>query len=75
MRPGGTLRVQVSDIAYTVHVRPRQAAVVVMHGAMQIDEFLTDARWDGSALRFADADKQVRYEVRVGAPATGRAPR
>ena len=47
LRPGGTLRVRVSDIVYRVHVRPSQAAVVVMHGAMQIDEFLTEARWDG----------------------------
>ncbi len=76
LRPGGTLRARVSDIVYIVyivHVRPQQAAVVVMHGAMQIDEFLTDAHWDGNALRFADAEKRVRYEVRVGA--ARRAPR
>ena len=35
---------------------------------MQIDEFDAGAQWSGSSLLFADADKQVRYEVQVGAP-------
>jgi hypothetical protein len=37
-----------------------------MHGKMQIDEFSAVYLWDGTTLRFSDADKDVRYEVRVG---------
>ena len=37
-----------------------------MHGAMQIDEFSAPYDWDGDTLRFSDADKNVRYEVRLG---------
>jgi len=68
VRPGGSVRVQVSDIVYQLLIRSGQAAIVVMHGAMQIDEFEAEARWDGTALRFADAEKHLRYEVQVGAP-------
>ena len=38
-----------------------------MHGAMQIDEFSAAYLWEGTTLRFSDADKDVRYEVRIGA--------
>jgi hypothetical protein len=68
VRPGGDVRVQVSDIVYRVRVKTGQAAVVVMQGTMQIDEFVAGAEWEGAALRFADDDKQVRYEVQVGSP-------
>lgn len=66
VRPGGNVRVQVSDIVYRLRVRTGQAAVVVTQGAMQIDEFHAGAEWAGTSLRFADEEKQVRYEVRVG---------
>lgn len=68
VRPGGDVRVRVSDIVYRLQLRAGQAAVVVMHGAMQVDEFDAGAEWAGSALRFADDEKRVRYEIRVGAP-------
>ncbi|HEX7441538.1 MAG TPA: hypothetical protein VF319_15730 [Caldimonas sp.] len=68
VRPGGNVRVQVSDIVYRLRVRTGQAAVEVTQGAMQIDEFDAGAQWAGASLRFADADKQVRYEVQVGQP-------
>jgi hypothetical protein len=68
LRAGGKVRVQVSDIVYRLLVGPGPALVVVMQGAMQIDEFAALARWDGEALHFADLEKQLRYEVRLGAP-------
>ena len=68
VRASGAVWVQVSDIVYRLRISPGQAIVVVTQGAMQIDEFDTGVEWSGSALRFADTDKQVRYEVQVGAP-------
>ncbi|MDQ6681433.1 MAG: hypothetical protein M3Y67_10800 [Pseudomonadota bacterium] len=68
VRAGGSVDVQVSDIVYRLHPTGPQAGVVVTQGAMQIDEFESGADWAGSSLRFADADKQVRYEVQIGAP-------
>jgi hypothetical protein len=66
VRPGGSVLVQVSDIVYRLRIRTGQAAVVVTQGTMQIDEFDAGAEWNGSSLRFADVDKNVRYEVQVG---------
>jgi hypothetical protein len=68
LRAGGNVRVQVSDIVYQLQLHAGQAAVVVMHGAMQIDEFDAEARWDGGALHFADVEKGLRFEVRVQEP-------
>ena len=68
VRASGAVWVQVSDIVYRLRIGPGQAIVVVTQGTMQIDEFDAGAEWSGSALRFADADKQVRYEVQVGSP-------
>ena len=66
VRPGGHVRVQVSDIVYRLRVGSGQAAVVVTQGAMQIDEFDTGAAWAGGSLRFADPQKRVGYEVQLG---------
>ena len=66
VRPGGRVRVQVSDIVYRLRVKGGHAAVVVTQGAMQIDEFDTGAEWAGASLRFADTEKRLRYEVQVG---------
>ena len=38
-----------------------------MRRQMQIDEFSAAYEWDGAILRFSDAAKDVRYEVRIGA--------
>jgi hypothetical protein len=38
-----------------------------MQGQMQIDEFKAAHLGEGTALRFKDPDKEVRYEVRIGA--------
>src|SRR5829696_1140174 len=66
VRPGGSVLVQVSDIVYRLRIRTGQAAVVVTQGTMQIDEFDAGAEWAGNSLRFADADKNVNYEVQIG---------
>jgi len=68
VRASGAVWVQVSDIVYRLRISPAQSVVVVTQGTMQIDEFDAGAQWSGSSLRFADADKQVRYEVQVGPP-------
>ena len=68
VRSSGVVWVQVSDIVYRLRISPAQSVAVVTQGTMQIDEFDASAEWSGSSLRFADADKQVRYEVQVGAP-------
>ena len=60
------LRVSVADIVYRLHLRPRQLDVATMHGAVQIDAFSAAYAWSDGVLRFVDADKAVRYEVRSG---------
>ncbi|HWK84517.1 MAG TPA: hypothetical protein VNS61_12355 [Caldimonas sp.] len=78
-RPGGRAQVRVADIVYRLHLRPAQLDVATMQGTMEIDEFSTTYEWQDGRLRFTDADKNVRYEVKLGAklPATrkgGSAP-
>ena len=68
VRSSGAVWVQVSDIVYRLRISTAPSVVVVTQGTMQIDEFDAGAEWSGSSLRFADTDKQVRYEVRVGPP-------
>lgn len=60
----GLLRVQVSDIAYRLKLGGSRAEVVLVHGTMQIDVFPADYQWMPRGLRFTDAEKNVRYEVR-----------
>jgi hypothetical protein len=67
LRGGGVVRVHVSDIVYQVRVGPAPGEVLVLQGAMQIDEFVSGAAWSGALLRFEDAEKRLRYEVEVAA--------
>ena len=71
----GRARVQVNDIAYRLTLHSRQLDVLLTHGAMQIDEFKAPFEWDGSTLKFSDADKGLRYEVRIGERRLASAPR
>jgi len=80
-RTGGRARVRISDIVYILQLHTSQVDVVLKHGAMQIDGFTAIYEWDGATLRFVDADKNVRYELRSEAllpqqtqprPAAGR---
>lgn len=66
-RRAGRARVRISDIVYSLELKTSQVEVVLLHGAMQIDSFTAIYEWDGDALRFVDADKNVLYEVRPGA--------
>ncbi|MFZ2652171.1 MAG: hypothetical protein WA210_18895 [Burkholderiaceae bacterium] len=60
-------RVRISDIVYTLRLRTSQIDVVLEHGAMQIDGFTAIYEWNGSTLRFVDAEKNVYYEIRPDA--------
>jgi hypothetical protein len=62
---GSRLLVRISDIVYRLKLHSSQAEVVLMHGAMQIDEFVANYEWSGSTLAFVDADKHTRYELRL----------
>jgi len=64
---GPDVVLQVADIVWRVRVKGRQAAVVITQGSVQIHKFDAGAEWSGGSLRFADDDKQLRYEVRLGA--------
>jgi hypothetical protein len=66
------VRVRVADIVYRLALRRDQLDVETMHGQMQIDEFSAAYLWEGTTLVFNDADKDVRYEVRIGARKVAR---
>lgn len=55
--------VRISDIVYQLTLHSSQAEVVLMHGAMQIDEFVANYEWEGATLAFVDADKRTRYAL------------
>lgn len=59
------LRVRISDIVYRLKLNSSQVEVVLMHGSMQIDEFVAAYDWAGTALQFDDLDKRTRYELRL----------
>src|SRR5689334_7356656 len=63
----GVVSVRVADIVYNLALRHDQLDVVTMHGKMQIDEFSSPYQWQATTLLFVDPDKDVRYEVRIGA--------
>lgn len=63
---GGRASVRVSDIVYRLQLHSSQLDVVLMHGAMQIDEFTTFYEWSGSTLQFSDREKGLRYVVQFG---------
>ena len=65
-RRAGRARLRISDIVYTLRLKTSQVEVVLLHGAMQIDTFTAIYEWEGDTLRFVDADKNVRYELRPG---------
>lgn len=60
---GNRVLVRISDIVYHLKLHSSQADVVLMHGAMQIDEFVANYEWEGGTLAFIDADKRTRYEL------------
>lgn len=64
LRRNGSARVRIDDIVYLLQLRSIRVEVVLMHGAMQIDEFVAPYDWVGSTLQFIDGDRSTRYEVR-----------
>jgi hypothetical protein len=62
VRSDGSLRLRVDDIVYRLQLNSSQVDAVVMHGAMQIDEFTVPYEWVGSALQFNE--RNSRYEIR-----------
>ncbi|CAN5791162.1 hypothetical protein BH11PSE8_BH11PSE8_08290 [soil metagenome] len=67
LRSGGKARVQIDDIVYHLQLFSSQIGVVLMHGAVQIDDFTADYEWAGAALKFTDIDRGARYELTLGA--------
>ena len=64
LRRDGSARVRVDDVVYRLQLHSSQVDVVLMHGAMQIDEFTVPYEWVGGSLQFNDDQRKVRYEVR-----------
>jgi hypothetical protein len=64
---GHRLSVRVADIVYRLALRNGELDVATSQGRMEIDEFSAAYQWAGDTLRFNDAAKNVRYEVRLGA--------
>ena len=65
------ISVRVADIVYRLAAASRRSSTSRRCTAqMQIDEFSAAYDWDGTTLRFSDAAKDVRYEVRIGARRT-----
>jgi hypothetical protein len=67
VRGGGAVEVRVSDIVYRLAGSGGTSIVVVTQGQMMIDAFDTGPQWTGRSLSFNDAEKQVRYELELGA--------
>ena len=65
LQAGGGARVRISDISYRLQLKSSQVEVVLMHGGMQIDEFVSPYEWVGNTLQFIDADKRARYALRL----------
>ena len=63
LRGDGSLRLRIDDIEYRLQLHSSQVDVVLMHGAVQIDEFTVPYEWVGSALQFND-ERSARYEIR-----------
>jgi len=72
LRRDGRASVRIDDVVYHLQLHSSQVEVVLMHGAVQIDEFTVPYEWVGRSLQFTDDERQVRYEVRFGATAPKR---
>jgi len=64
LRRDGSARVRINDLVYRLQLHSSQVEVVLMHGAVQIDEFTVPYAWVGRSLQFTDDQRNVRYEVR-----------
>jgi hypothetical protein len=57
---------KISDFIYRLNMSGSHIDVVTLQGRMHVDRFEAEYDWAGPALRFVDAEKNVRYEVRPG---------
>jgi hypothetical protein len=64
LRRDGSARVRIDDLVYRLQLHSSQVEVVLMHGAVQVDEFTVPYEWVGRSLQFNDDERKVRYEVR-----------
>jgi len=64
LRRDGSARVRIDDLVYRLQLHSSQVEVVLMHGAVQVDEFTVPYEWVGRSLQFNDDERNVRYEVR-----------
>jgi hypothetical protein len=60
----GSMQLRIDDIVYHLRLHSTQVDIVLMHGAMQIDEFTVPYMWSGRTLKFSDDEHDARYEVR-----------
>ena len=58
---------RIDDVVYRMQLHSSQVEIVLMHGAVQIDEFTAPYAWVGKTLQFVDGAKNARYEVRFPA--------
>ena len=65
LRANGEARVRIADIVYQLQLSSSRVEVVLMQGAMQLDEFVASYEWVGRSLQFIDSEKNARYEVRL----------
>ena len=65
LHASGSAQVRISDISYRLQIKSSQIQVVLLHGGMQIDEFVSPYEWVGNTLQFSDADKRALYALRV----------
>lgn len=64
----GSARVRVDDFVYRLKLNSSQVEVVLMHGAMQIDEFTAPYDWVGRSLQFKDDVRHSHYVLRFEEP-------
>ncbi len=62
----GQALVRVSDLAYRLEVWGEQLGVSLFHGTMQIDGFFAPYQWRPGQLLFTDAEKNTRYDLKLG---------
>ena len=66
LRPGGALHLSVDDLVYHLKLHRGRIDLMLMHGAVEIDDFVAPYQWAGRQLQFIDTDRGVLYEVRFG---------
>ena len=66
LRRGGAVRVRVDDLEYHLKLHRSRIELMLMHGAVEVDDFIAPYQWAGRLLQFIDTDRGVLYEVRFG---------